>query len=70
MRTDLLAQLWNGTRFTSRAVDGTPHTTASLLDLMPIVLGEQLPANVVLVENAVRAGQAVWWYSLRVPSRC
>jgi hypothetical protein len=49
MRTALLTELWNGTRFTSRAVhdpDGTPRTTASLLDLMPIVLGDELPADV------------------------
>jgi hypothetical protein len=46
MRTDLLTQLWDGTRFTSRTVDGVSRTTASLLDLMPIVLGDQLPADV------------------------
>jgi hypothetical protein len=46
MRTALLAELWNGATFTSRAVDGTPRTTASLLDLMPIVLGDQLPPAV------------------------
>lgn len=46
MRAALLAELWNGTRFTSRAVGGTPRTTASLLDLMPIALGEHLPATV------------------------
>jgi glycogen debranching enzyme len=46
MRAALLAELWDGARFTSRAVAGTPHTTASLLDLMPVVLGEHLPAEV------------------------
>jgi glycogen debranching enzyme len=42
----MLQELWNGTRFTSRAVDGSPRTTASLLDLMPVVLGAQLPLDV------------------------
>jgi glycogen debranching enzyme len=46
MRAALLEQLWNGSRFTSRPIDGTPRVTASLLDLMPIVLGPQLPAEV------------------------
>jgi Mannosylglycerate hydrolase MGH1-like glycoside hydrolase domain len=46
MRTALLEQLWNGSRFTSRAVDGPPRTTASLLDLMPIILGPRLPTGV------------------------
>lgn len=42
----MLEHLWDGTRFTSRPVDGTPHATASLLDLMPIVLGAHLPPAV------------------------
>jgi len=46
MRRALFDQLWNGSRFTSRPVDGTPRTTASLLDLMPVVLGRQLPTAV------------------------
>jgi glycogen debranching enzyme len=46
MLTAMLDELWNGSRFTSRPVDGTPRTTASLLDLMPIVLGTELPAAV------------------------
>jgi glycogen debranching enzyme len=46
MRAGLLADLWDGDRFTSRAVDGTPRTTASLLDLMPVVLGAELPPTV------------------------
>jgi glycogen debranching enzyme len=46
MRTAMLEQLWDGSRFTSRAVDHRPRTTASLLDLMPIVLGAQLPSAV------------------------
>jgi Mannosylglycerate hydrolase MGH1-like glycoside hydrolase domain len=46
MHAAMLQQLWNGSRFTSRTVGGTPRTTASLLDLMPIVLGRELPADV------------------------
>jgi glycogen debranching enzyme len=46
MLTAVLQQLWNGSRFTSRTLDSTPRTTASLLDLMPIVLGAQLPVDV------------------------
>jgi hypothetical protein len=55
MRAALLAELWTGTHFTSRTVDGTAHTTASLLDLMPIVLGDELPAD---VHRTVAAGVA------------
>ena len=40
--TALLDRLWDGTRFVSRPAS----TGASLLDLMPIVLGEHLPADV------------------------
>jgi hypothetical protein len=46
MRRAMFDQLWNGSRFASRPVDGTPRTTASLLDLMPVVLGRQLPTAV------------------------
>jgi hypothetical protein len=43
----MLAELWDGTRFASRsATTGTVRTGASLLDLMPVVLGEHLPPNV------------------------
>jgi glycogen debranching enzyme len=55
MQAALLDQLWTGTRFTSRPVDGTPRATASLLDLMPIVLGPRLPAG---VRAALTAGLA------------
>ncbi|MEQ0564522.1 trehalase family glycosidase [Amycolatopsis sp. NEAU-NG30] len=47
MRTALLDQLWDGTRFVSRSVTGEEiRTGTSLLDLMPIVLGEHLPPDV------------------------
>ena len=35
------------------------------------ILRDRPPADAVLAENVVRAGQAAWWYSLRIPpSRC
>jgi hypothetical protein len=46
MRAAMLRHLWDGSRFTSRTIDGTRRSTASLLDLMPIVLGHELPAPV------------------------
>ena len=55
MRSALLEQLWNGSTFTSRTVGGATRTTASLLDLMPVVLGDALPAE---VHAAVTAGVA------------
>ncbi|MER5268987.1 glycogen debranching protein [Actinosynnema sp. NPDC002837] len=42
----MLTGLWDGTTFTGRAVDGTSRATASLLDLMPVVLGADLPPDV------------------------
>ncbi len=43
----LLGELWDGTKFVSRsAATGAVHSGASLLDLMPIVLGEHLPPEV------------------------
>ncbi|WP_181804718.1 amylo-alpha-1,6-glucosidase [Streptomyces shenzhenensis] len=43
----LLDQLWTGDRFVARSADtGETWSSASLLDLMPIVLGEHLPAEV------------------------
>lgn len=42
-----LDELWDGDRFVSRGVlTGTRRSTASLLDLMPVVLGEHLPREV------------------------
>jgi glycogen debranching enzyme len=46
MLTALLRQRWNGSAFTSHTPGDTPRTSASLLELMPIVLGTQLPAEV------------------------
>lgn len=47
MLAAMIAQLWDGERFAARAVDdGTLRPTASLLDLMPIVLGDILPAPI------------------------
>ncbi|MEU0072949.1 glycogen debranching protein [Streptomyces sp. NPDC006332] len=43
----LLDELWDGERFLSRPAEGgAPTPSASLLDLMPIVLGDRLPAAV------------------------
>ncbi|NEC88523.1 amylo-alpha-1,6-glucosidase [Streptomyces sp. SID12501] len=42
----LLDELWDGERFLSRPADGgIPTRSASLLDLMPIVLGDRLPTK-------------------------
>ncbi|KUL31714.1 amylo-alpha-1,6-glucosidase [Actinoplanes awajinensis] len=47
MRDALLDQLWDGDRFIARSpFTGLPSTSASLLALMPIVLGADLPAEV------------------------
>jgi glycogen debranching enzyme len=46
MSAALLSELWNGSRFTSRAVGGEQRVTAGLLEHMPIVLGAQLPPDV------------------------
>jgi glycogen debranching enzyme len=43
----MLEQLWSGDRFVARGVGtGDTWSSASLLDLMPIVLGEHLPGDV------------------------
>ncbi|MFE1833084.1 amylo-alpha-1,6-glucosidase [Streptomyces sviceus] len=43
----MLDQLWTGERFVARGVDsGDTWGTSSLLDLMPIVLGEHLPPDI------------------------
>lgn len=43
----LLDELWTGERFVARGADsGETWSSSSLLDLMPIVLGEHLPENV------------------------
>ena len=40
----MLTRLWDGRRFAARSVpDAVPYPTSSLLDLMPIVLGDLLP---------------------------
>ncbi|MFC4536748.1 amylo-alpha-1,6-glucosidase [Sphaerisporangium dianthi] len=47
MRDALLAELWDGARFVARgAHSGRTWSSSSLLDLMPIVLGEELPAPI------------------------
>ncbi|WP_341720912.1 trehalase family glycosidase [Micromonospora sp. FIMYZ51] len=47
IRAELFGELWDGQRFTARgARDGQARSSSSLLDLMPIVLGAELPAEV------------------------
>ncbi|MEW9531737.1 amylo-alpha-1,6-glucosidase [Microbispora sp. NPDC049125] len=47
MRDALIAELWDGDRFVTRGVhSGRTWSSDSLLDLMPIVLGDELPASV------------------------
>ncbi|WIX89825.1 trehalase family glycosidase [Amycolatopsis sp. DG1A-15b] len=47
MLASLLGELWDGTKFVSRsAATGAVQSGASLLELMPIVLGEHLPPDV------------------------
>ena len=47
MLAAMIAELWDGGRFAARAVgDGASQPTSSLLDLMPIVLGDLLPAAI------------------------
>ncbi|MFC8675690.1 amylo-alpha-1,6-glucosidase [Streptomyces griseorubiginosus] len=51
----MLDQLWTGDRFVARGVDsGDTWSTASLLDLLPVVLGEHLPPEIgaVLADRA------------------
>ncbi|WP_250008231.1 trehalase family glycosidase [Actinoplanes sp. M2I2] len=47
VREALLGELWQDSRFVSRSVHtGRRRASSSLLDLMPIVLGDDLPADV------------------------
>ncbi|GAB1818822.1 amylo-alpha-1,6-glucosidase [Herbidospora sp. RD11066] len=50
MKEALLSELWTGERFVARsALTGRTWHSSSLLDLMPIVLGEELPPEVSAV---------------------
>ncbi|WP_030453897.1 amylo-alpha-1,6-glucosidase [Herbidospora cretacea] len=54
MRNALLTELWTGERFVARsALTGRTWSSDSLLDLMPVVLGEELPPEV----SSVLAGR-------------
>jgi glycogen debranching enzyme len=47
MRDALITELWDGDRFVTRGVhSGRTWSSDSLLDLMPIVLGDELPTSV------------------------
>jgi glycogen debranching enzyme len=60
----MLGDLWKGDRFAARAADtGETWTSASLLDLMPIALGEHLPESVGAV-LADRIGTHLTSYGL------
>ncbi|MER6115029.1 trehalase family glycosidase [Streptomyces sp. NPDC001743] len=49
-QTAMFDELWSGERFVTRGVDsGDTWHSSSLLDLMPIVLGEHLPQDVAAV---------------------
>ncbi|MEY9852802.1 hypothetical protein ABH923_002480 [Leifsonia sp. EB41] len=58
----LLGELWTGDRFVARAVDsGRPSSSTSLLNALPIVLGEQLPPEVAERLAATIAGHLTEW---------
>ncbi|GIF04826.1 amylo-alpha-1,6-glucosidase [Actinoplanes siamensis] len=64
MRAALLAELWDGTRFVARsAATGAPRAGRSLLDVMPIVLGAELPPDVATA-LAARIGDHLTAYGL------
>jgi hypothetical protein len=47
IRAAMIEELWNGDRFDARgATSGVRRTGTSLLDLMPVVLGADLPADI------------------------
>ncbi|GAA4261683.1 trehalase family glycosidase [Dactylosporangium darangshiense] len=46
IRAAMLDQLWNGERFVARGAGGNTWTSDSLLDLMAITLGDDLPAPI------------------------
>ena len=50
LKAAMLDQLWTGDRFTARSAEtGRAQPSTSLLDLMPISLGADLPADVIAV---------------------
>ncbi|BCJ47593.1 hypothetical protein GCM10010168_19510 [Actinoplanes ianthinogenes] len=60
----LLTELWQGSRFVSLSTrTGQPRASSSLLDFMPIVLGNSLPAD-VLAHLATRIGQHLTTHGL------
>jgi hypothetical protein len=57
LRSAMLDELWDGSRFVARgAISANPRAGSSLLDLMPIVLGADLPAEVSSALAARTAG--------------
>ncbi|MFP3464059.1 amylo-alpha-1,6-glucosidase [Leifsonia sp. SIMBA_070] len=62
LRAALFDELWTGEHFVARSVStGDPTTTSSLLNALPIVLGEQLPAEVAEQLAATIAGHLTEW---------
>jgi glycogen debranching enzyme len=64
MRTNMVSQLWTGEQFVARgAISRRTWATTSLLDLMPIVLGEDL-APAITDKLAQRIGMHLTDYGL------
>lgn len=70
LRTALLAQLWTGDRFVARSPrTGETWSSGSLLDLMPIVLGADLPADVRdILADRIRAHLTANGLATELPS--
>ncbi|MFJ7334205.1 amylo-alpha-1,6-glucosidase [Streptomyces sp. NPDC101116] len=69
-RTSLLDQLWRGDRFVTRGVGtGDTWSSSSLLDLMPIVLGEHLPPHVSgALANHIKAHLTPYGLATELPT--
>ena len=70
LRAALTAQLWNGERFVARsAASGATWTSDSLLDVMAIVLGDDLPAEIrdILAER-IRAHLTAYGPATELPT--
>lgn len=67
---ELLDRLWDGGSFTARGVrTGRTWRTSSLLELMPIVLGEELPPGIVtLLAGRIQAHLTEHGLATEIPS--
>ena len=70
MRAALLDQLWTGHGFRTRgALSGSTWTSTSLLDLMPVVLGAELPAEIsARLAERLRAHLTPYGLATELPS--